>query len=117
MRRQQLEHVLRVDDVKSDAVDGAIGELSAFHETFGCYAQRVSVTTATCRTAGATGGGAAHFENGAWARAVPRAARLRAGEAGLVDLDILRSRLPTLAADPRVIDRIRAWIVQQTPEA
>jgi hypothetical protein len=37
--------------------------------------------------------------------------------AGLVDLDILRSRPPTLAADPRVIDRIRAWIVQQTPEA
>lgn len=27
-------------DVKADQVDGAIGELSAFHETFGYYAQR-----------------------------------------------------------------------------
>ena len=34
------------DDVKSDLVDGAIGELSPFHETFGYYAQGVSVTTA-----------------------------------------------------------------------
>jgi hypothetical protein len=34
------------DDRKADQVDGAIGELSAFHETFGYYAQGVSVTTA-----------------------------------------------------------------------
>ena len=33
-------------DVKADQVDGAIGELSAFHETFGYYAQGVSVSTA-----------------------------------------------------------------------
>ena len=31
---------------KSDLVDAAIGELSQFHETFGYYAQGVSVTTA-----------------------------------------------------------------------
>ncbi|MCA1672046.1 MAG: hypothetical protein LC799_07535, partial [Actinobacteria bacterium] len=31
---------------KSDQVDGAIGELSAFHETYGYYAQGVSITTA-----------------------------------------------------------------------
>lgn len=35
------------DDTKSDQVDGAIGELSAFHETYGYYAQGVSITTAT----------------------------------------------------------------------
>ncbi len=35
------------DDMKSDQVDGAIGELSAFHETYGYYAQGVSITTAT----------------------------------------------------------------------
>lgn len=35
------------DDVKSDRVDGAIGEDSQFHATFGYYAQRVSITTAT----------------------------------------------------------------------
>jgi hypothetical protein len=34
------------DDRKADQVDGAIGELSAFHETFGYYAQGVSISTA-----------------------------------------------------------------------
>jgi hypothetical protein len=34
------------DDRKVDAVDGAIGELSPFHEAFGFYAQGVSVHTA-----------------------------------------------------------------------
>lgn len=34
------------DDEKADQVDGAIGELSRFHETYGYYAQGVSVTTA-----------------------------------------------------------------------
>ena len=32
---------------KSDLVDGAIGELSAFHQTFGYYAHGVDETTAT----------------------------------------------------------------------
>jgi hypothetical protein len=34
-------------DEKADQVDGAIGELSKFHETYGYYAQGVSVSTAT----------------------------------------------------------------------
>jgi hypothetical protein len=34
------------NETKSDKVDGAIGELSAFHDTFGYYGQGVSVTTA-----------------------------------------------------------------------
>lgn len=34
------------DDRKADQVDGAIGELSPFHETFGYYAQGVGVSTA-----------------------------------------------------------------------
>ena len=33
-------------DEKADQVDGAIGELSTFHETFGYHAQGVSVSTA-----------------------------------------------------------------------
>ncbi|HET6954893.1 MAG TPA: hypothetical protein VFI47_31315 [Acidimicrobiales bacterium] len=33
-------------NAKSDLVDGAIGELSGFHHTFGIYAQGVSVETA-----------------------------------------------------------------------
>lgn len=32
---------------RSELIDGAIGELSSFHETFGYYAQGVSPTTAT----------------------------------------------------------------------
>ncbi|NAZ75548.1 hypothetical protein GTQ99_08950 [Kineococcus sp. T13] len=35
-----------LDDRKSDAVDGAIGEDSGFHQTYGYYAQGVSITTA-----------------------------------------------------------------------
>lgn len=35
------------DDEKSDAIDGAIGEGSLFHETHGIYGQGVSVSTAT----------------------------------------------------------------------
>ncbi len=34
------------DGAKADRLDGAIGELSRFHETFGYYAQGVSVSTA-----------------------------------------------------------------------
>jgi hypothetical protein len=37
-------------DEKADQVDGAIGELSQFHETFGYYAQGVSVATAILPT-------------------------------------------------------------------
>ncbi len=35
-----------IDAAKADAVDGAIGELSQFHETFGYYAQGVEISTA-----------------------------------------------------------------------
>lgn len=35
------------NELKSDAVDGAIGEESLFHESFGIYGQGVSIETAT----------------------------------------------------------------------
>jgi hypothetical protein len=35
------------DEQKSDLIDGALGEGSLFHESFGIYAQGVSLTTAT----------------------------------------------------------------------
>lgn len=35
-----------IDAAKADEVDGAIGELSQFHETFGYYAQGVEISTA-----------------------------------------------------------------------
>ena len=34
------------EETKSDVVDGAIGELSRFHETYGVYGQGVGVSTA-----------------------------------------------------------------------
>jgi len=34
------------EERNSDLIDGAIGELSSFHETFGYYAQGVAMTTA-----------------------------------------------------------------------
>jgi hypothetical protein len=33
------------DEAKADAIDGAIGELSRFHQTFGYYGQGVSLST------------------------------------------------------------------------
>jgi len=108
---------------KSDLVDGAIGELSAFHETFGYYAHGVDETTATLpagwperlvpvqseNTAGATG----------WCLEVHdlAASKLVAGrerdleflrvllEEGLADPAVLRSRLDGL---PLPGDRIEA---------
>ena len=41
-----LAFVVDSDGAKADRIDGAIGELSRFHESFGYYAQGVSVTTA-----------------------------------------------------------------------
>ena len=37
---------LEVDDDKTDLVDGAIGEDSMFHQTYGIYAQGVGIETA-----------------------------------------------------------------------
>lgn len=115
-------------DVKADRVDGAIGELSGFHETFGFYAQGVSVTTAVLPdgwrnrvvsfegAATAPGRGlclephdcvisklvAGREKDLAFASALVRA--------GLIDLDVLASRVGTVAAHPLVVERIRTWI-------
>jgi hypothetical protein len=45
-----LAFIVDLDGAKADRVDGAIGELSRFHESFGYYAQGVSVTTAVLPT-------------------------------------------------------------------
>jgi hypothetical protein len=116
------------DDAKSDAVDGALGELSPFHETFGYYAQGVSVTTAILpagwqkrvvelRTMNTEPGRGLCLERHDCVLAKLAAGRpkdyafataLRA--AGLIDLDVLRQRLDTLPADPRAVERIHAWL-------
>lgn len=116
------------DNIKSDAVDGAIGKLSTFHQTFGYYAQGVSVTTAVLpegwrdrivtleSSATAPGRGlllephdcvlsklvAGREKDYAFAGALVAA--------GLVDLNTLDERLEALPADPRIVDRLRRWI-------
>jgi hypothetical protein len=115
-------------DAKADQVDGAIGELSTFHETFGYYAQGVSVKTAVLpdgwrsrMVAFATPGTApgrglcldphdcvisklvaGREKDLSFAAALVRE--------GLIDLDILSDRIGTVAAHPLVIEKIRVWI-------
>ncbi len=108
---------------KSDLIDGAIGELSAFHQTFGYYAHGVDETTATLPSGWAERLVAVHNENtgGAtgWCLEVHDLAisKLVAGRdrdiiflhvlvrEGMVDMTVLRDRLGTLALP---IDRIEA---------
>ncbi|WP_131745870.1 DUF6036 family nucleotidyltransferase [Frankia sp. Cppng1_Ct_nod] len=116
-----------VDDAKADLVDGAIGELSPFHETFGYYAQGVSVSTAvlpkgwrdrvivieTASTAPGRGYCldphdcvvskliAGRPKDFAFADALV--------QERLVDPAILFDRVETTDAHPAVVQRIRAW--------
>jgi len=117
------------DGSKADRVDGAIGELSRFHETFGYYAQGVSVTTAVlpagweARTVEFATPGAAP----ARARCIEPhdcvVAKLVAGREkdrafaaalirdGLVAPDVLIDRIRALdGVDARVIERLEAWV-------
>jgi hypothetical protein len=116
------------DDAKSDAVDGAIGELSPSHETFGYYAQGVSVSTAILpagwqdrvvefRTAGTDPGRGLCLERHDCVLAKLAAGRPKdwtfataLRSAGLLDVEVLRERLRMLPADPRAVERIRSWI-------
>ena len=116
------------DDAKSDAVDGAIGELSTFHETFGYYAQGVSITTAILpegwrervvefRTSGTEPARGLCLERHDLVLAKLAAGRPKdyafadaLRREGLVDMTIIRQRLPSLPADPRAIQRIQAWV-------
>ena len=116
------------DDRKADQVDGAIGELSPFHETYGYYAQGVSVSTAVLpdgwrdrlvvvETAStAPGRGylldphdcvvsklvAGREKDHAFALALIRA--------GLVDPGLLVDRAVTLNVAPAVRRRLLGWI-------
>jgi hypothetical protein len=121
------------DDRKADLVDGAIGELSAFHETFGYYAQGVSVSTAVLpdgwqerlvvvETAGtAPGRGylldphdcvvsklvAGRDKDHSFAAALI--------ESGLIEPSVVAERIETVDVAPRVRRRLRGWIAQWLP--
>jgi len=117
------------DGSKADRVDGAIGELSRFHETFGYYAQGVSVTTMVLPA-----GWEARTVEFATPAAFPAQARclephdcvvakLVAGREkdrdfaaalireGLVVPEVLIDRIRALdGVDARVIERLEAWV-------
>lgn len=116
------------DDEKADRVDGAIGELSTFHATYGYYAQGVSVSTATLPAGWRDRLVALATPNTAPARGLclephdcvvsklvayrPKdvdfaAALLRQK---LVDPDVLVERIELLPLPTAVRDRLRAWV-------
>lgn len=117
------------DDAKADLIDGAIGELSLFHDTFGYYAQGVSVSTAILPdgwrgrvvlfdTPGTAPGRGLCLEphdcvisklvvgrekDEAFAAALIREQ--------LIDPDVLLARIGQLhGVDARVIGRLRTWV-------
>jgi hypothetical protein len=115
-------------DEKADRVDGAIGELSKFHEQFGYYGQGVSVATAvlpsgwrdrlvvldTPNTKPGRGlclephdCAAAELVAGRWKDRDFVGALLRDH---LVNADVLIERVALLQARPAVKDRLRRWV-------
>jgi hypothetical protein len=117
-------------DEKADQVDGAIGELSKFHETFGYYAQGVSVTTAilpsgwrgrliSLETPNTEPGRGlclephdcvvAKLAAGRWKDRDFASALLREG---LVDTDTLLERIELLSISPEEKTRLSAWVAQ-----
>lgn len=123
------------DDKKSDIVDGALGEDSMFHHTFGYYAQGVSVATAVLPTGWRDR--LVVFEDEATApgrgfcldRHDLVISKLVAGRekdfvfaaalitAELVDPDVLVQRAELLPTIPLVKRRVQAWVTsrQQPP--
>lgn len=115
-------------DEKADLVDGAIGELSAFHDTFGVYAQGVSSTTATLPSGWESRLVILDNEATAPGRAFclePHdlvASKLAAGRgkdhdfaeallrAGIVDAEVLSERIDQLPVPRMRRDQLHAWI-------
>jgi hypothetical protein len=116
------------DERKADQVDGAIGELSLFHETFGYYAQGVSVSTAVLPAGWGDRLVVAETANTAPARGLlldPHdcvVSKLVAGREkdhlfagalirhGLIDAAVLAERVETLDVPDAVRQRLRNWI-------
>lgn len=118
---------------RADLIDGSIGELSPFHETFGYYAQGVGEETATLpagykerlvpvrgpRTRGATGW-CLEVHDLAIAKAVAGRDKDQrflevAARHGLVSIATLRERLAQTSVEPKlgpvVVARIERWCV------
>ena len=123
------------DDLKADTVDGAIGELSPFHESFGYYAQGVSVRTAVLPngwrdhvihwSSNSTGRAHAVFlepHDCVVAKLVARREKDRAFtqtllQARLIDITTLRSRIDTLPAEVDPPHHAPATVLARRTEA
>lgn len=121
------------DDLKADAVDGAIGELSSFHESFGFYAQGVSVRTTVLPNGwrdrvvrwsnNSTGRAHAAFlepHDCVMSKLVAYRDKDRAFAQALlhtrlIDISTLRSRIDTLPAEvnSRVTRQLHSWLDAQ----
>jgi hypothetical protein len=120
------------DNRKSDQVDGAIGELSPFHEMNGYYAQGVSVSTATLPSgwrdrlvlveSSSTKPGRGYaldpydcvVSKLVAGREKDHAFAIALIERGLIDPHIVAARIDTLDVDPRVMQRLKRWIGMYT---
>ncbi len=118
-------------DRKADQVDGAIGELSQFHETFGYYAQGVSVCTAVLphgwrdrlvlvQTASTCPGRGYLLDPhdcvvSKLVAGRPRDYTFTAAliDSGLIDLAVVAERVETVDVFPAVRQRLRTWIAGQ----
>ncbi|GID27009.1 DUF6036 family nucleotidyltransferase [Paractinoplanes brasiliensis] len=116
------------DNQKSDRVDGAIGELSPFHEMYGYYAQGVSVSTATLPPGWRDRLVLVESQSTRPGRGYALdphdcvVSKLVAGrekdhafsnaliETGLIDPTTIAARIDTLDVDPRVMERLKRWI-------
>lgn len=117
-----------VHDERSDRVDGAIGELSQFHEMYGYYAQGVSVSTAilpagwrdrliVLDTPGTAPGRGLCLELHDLVVSKLVAFRNKDREfaaallrAGLVDADRLQTRIALLDVQSAIQDRLSDWL-------
>lgn len=113
---------------KSDLVDGGIGEASLFHETYGVYGQGVGVTTAVLPsgwrdrlvTFSSDETGAAEavcldphdlvISKLVAARTKDHAFAYALIDAGLVDLDELKTRADLLDVVPAIRRRVVDWL-------
>jgi hypothetical protein len=116
------------EEIKSDRVDGAIGELSPFDNEFGIYAQGVSISTAILP--GGWEGRLVKFQNPqtngavAWCLeahdlALSKLAAMRPKDyefvgalldAGLIRIDTLRERAPTLPMPGNQVRVVSRWL-------
>ena len=105
-----------------DRIDGALGELSQFHQTFGFYVHSVSLETAVCNenTRQRTGWCVEGHDLAASKLVAFRDkdrnfARVLLAE-GLIEAPTLAARIRALAVSPEVRERLTTWVAATCQE-